>query len=906
MDPLEQQAGAHPERLGDFRLLERLGSGAMGVIYLAEQVSLQRRVALKLVRPDTLYFPEARERFKREIESAARLVHPGIVRVHAHGTQDGLPWFAMEFIEGVALSRALSELSGRDARALSGPELLETARRSARVPPGTDTPAPAALQSDWVRACLWIARELAQALEHAHQHGVLHRDIKPANVMLSAAGRVVLLDFGLARGQGDARLTRTGTRAGSLAYMAPELLRGEAQADTRTDVYSLGVTLFELLALSLPFEEQDEQALTQRALSGRPARLRDRLPWLPQDVETVVAVAMDSEPARRYASAAHLARDLSHLLERQPIEARPPGLALCTRRFVQRNPWGTLAGGLAALALVGGPLGWGWRESRAAERQRELNEQIKARTAQVEAQRLRAEANLDQALEAVDLVLARAGSEQLHDVPGMERVRRDLLTRAVSLYAVLLAQRPGDLARQVDRAIVARQAALAQWELGHVAEAEELYRESVAQHRDAHARDPGSARARISLGHALSNFGLKLSDTGRAAEARPILDEAARVLAAGPDDEPESVDLRLRLGQADHNLGHALISLDETTSALEAFERSLVHFERALELAPQDDVVEWSVIDALVHTAARLGAEGESEPAVRRYRRARALLEARIERRSGERTDQAALERLSLNFGKLLQDLGHAAESEELLQKALERARASASRFPRLVEHRRNVGTLLLNLGVCRALQERYREAERDLREACERLEALAEGQPGVISNVHFRATGLSMLGLVRLEQGDLAEAEACMLRGLELHRELLRSHPDGAHYRFYEAVTRMNLCDLRLKRGELEGVRAELLAVEGAVAGAPRILRNLAGLWARWAERSEQGASLSEELRMSELESGVEQALRVLARAVDGGFNDHEDLAEGELWTLLRGTSAFEALLGRVQSATP
>ncbi len=895
-----------PERLGDFRLRERLGAGAMGVIYLAEQLSLKRSVALKLVRPESRFFPEARERFQREAGSAARLVHPGIARVHAHGEQDGVPWIAMELIDGIALSSALGELSGRDPRGLSGADLLELARRAARAPLAIEAPPLAPLQGDWVRSCLWIARELAQALEHAHQQGVLHRDVKPGNVMLSASGRVVLLDFGLARGRSDPRLTRTGMRAGSLAYMAPELLHGEGRSDARADVYSLGVTLFELLALSLPLAEPDEHALALRVASGSSVHLRERLPWLPEDVETVVAMAMDPEPVRRYASAAHLAADLTRLLERQPIEARPASPILRAHRFVQRNPWGTLAAALAAIVLIGGPLAWGWRESRAAELQRALNEQIRASTEEVEAQRSRAEANLDQALEAVDLVLVRAGGEELREIPGMELVRRELYTRALSFYRELLHERPAGIERQKHHAHVAKRAAYAHWDLGQVVEAERLYLESIAEYRDLLTHEPTSAAMRLELAHAMSNLSRLLCSIGRPAEARPFVEEAAVLLDHAGD--PASISARqwVDLGASDHNLGLMLVMLGDYPQGLAALDRSLGHVERALELEPGNLYTEADLIDVLAHSAAYLGEQGQPDAALRRFQRARELLEARLERRPEFRDDWLKLERLLVNFGSILQDENRLEDAEVLLQQGLEMARASSARFPEVIDHRRNLGTLEINLAVCRALQERYAEAEDLLRQSCDRLAAIATEQPGVVFNQHFHAIGLAMLGTVLRDQDRFEEAERYLTLALERHREVLRLQPLRTQYRYNEAVTRMNLCDLSLERSQLEGVAEELRAVEDAVAHRPRVLRNLAGLWTRWAAAREHDPSLSEAARLNELERGVEQSLRVLERAVDGGFADREDLAQSELWALLRGSSEFEALLERVGSAAP
>ncbi len=335
-----------PERLGPFRLRSRLGGGAMGVVYLAEQEPFGRTVALKLVRPELVFFERGRERFRREAEALARLAHPGIVPVWAWGEDDGVPWIAMEPVDGASLADVLAARQGRDPASLRAADL---------APPGavaldraSGEPVPAA--SRWDEACARAVACVALALQHAHERGVLHRDIKPGNVLLARDGRVLLGDFGLARADDASRLTASGSEIGSLPYLAPELLSGASAATPASDVYALGVTLYELLTLQLPFSDPTPEALRHAILQGcaqEPRRLNPRVTW---ELQTVCAKAMEVEPGRRYARAVDLAEDLQRLLRRQPIAARPAGALLRARRWAQRNP--PVAVALAAGALV--------------------------------------------------------------------------------------------------------------------------------------------------------------------------------------------------------------------------------------------------------------------------------------------------------------------------------------------------------------------------------------------------------------------------------------------------------------------------------------------------------------------------------------------------------------------------
>ena len=287
-----------PERLGEFRLQRRLGAGGMGVVYLARQETLGRTVALKLIRPEHLFFPGSRERFRREVEAVAQLQHPSIVTVYTAGEDHGLPYFCMEYLAGCSLAEGLADLREKPPRDLSGDDLQRACvRRSGDVQLMNAPPAPAGVfTGTWVETGVAIAIRMADALQHAHAHGILHRDVKPSNILISPDGRARLVDFGLAWTEAGHGATQTYTQLGSLPYAAPEHLDGAGVASPQQDVYALGVTLYEALTLRNPFLAPTADETRRRIREGRPPSLRALNPAVSIDLETVCLTALDLDP----------------------------------------------------------------------------------------------------------------------------------------------------------------------------------------------------------------------------------------------------------------------------------------------------------------------------------------------------------------------------------------------------------------------------------------------------------------------------------------------------------------------------------------------------------------------------------------------------------------------------------
>jgi WD40 repeat protein/serine/threonine protein kinase len=385
------------ERLGDFRIIREIGRGGMGVVYEAEQVSLGRHVALKVLPQKFLVDARTKQRFEREAKAAARLHHTNIVPVFGVGEHDGLPYYVMQFIQGLGLHEVLQELerlqpgpkgsgitpcltdgelrvSRRDVSAVhlarsllagspesatgdgmaGGPSPdppsappLDPPSSSSAVLPGAGR-RPGERPATYWQSVARIGVQVAEALEHAHQQGITHRDVKPSNLLLDTRGTVWVTDFGLAKAHGQENLTHTGDILGTLRYMPPEAFDG--QADARGDVYSLGMTLYELVALRPAFAAPERNQLIKRVTTTEPVPLERINPAVPRDLATILHKAIAREPGRRYPTAAALAADLQRFVDDRPIQARRVGAAERAWRWCRRNP--LVAGLTAAVAFL--------------------------------------------------------------------------------------------------------------------------------------------------------------------------------------------------------------------------------------------------------------------------------------------------------------------------------------------------------------------------------------------------------------------------------------------------------------------------------------------------------------------------------------------------------------------------
>jgi WD40 repeat protein/serine/threonine protein kinase len=367
--------------LGDFRILREVGRGGMGIVYEAEQISLGRRVALKVLPFASTLDAKQLQRFKNEAQAAAGLHHTNIVPVFATGCERGVHYYAMQFIEGQTLAQVIADLrlqiadlkNGAGADFMPSPSLQQVAPTGPYTPEAVQQSPSRDLQSAiavttpkagisterstrspaFFRTAAQLGIQAAEALEHAHQLGIVHRDIKPGNLLVDARGQLWTTDFGLAQVQGGTNLTMSGDLLGTLRYMSPEqALAQRVTIDHRTDIYSLGATLYELLTLEPAFPGRDRQELLRQIAFHDPQPSRRLNTAIPVELETIVGKAMEKNPAERYATAQELADDLQRFLKDEPIRARRPTSWQKVKKWARRNRPVVWSAGVAGMVLA--------------------------------------------------------------------------------------------------------------------------------------------------------------------------------------------------------------------------------------------------------------------------------------------------------------------------------------------------------------------------------------------------------------------------------------------------------------------------------------------------------------------------------------------------------------------------
>ncbi|MGA2030743.1 MAG: serine/threonine-protein kinase [Thermoguttaceae bacterium] len=798
----EAEAGAaddRQQRLGDFRLLREVGRGGMGVVYEARQISLDRRVALKVLPFAAVLDSRQIARFKHEAQAAAQLDHPNIVSVFAVGVERGVHYYAMQFIDGQSLDRALDELrTGKGIAVASGKGTVPVSSNENRDSPqrapasGADRRASAGeaptidfcpstcrsfltarsvTRQEYFRSVARLGVQAADALHAAHEHGVVHRDIKPSNLLLDSDGKLWVTDFGLARCQTDAALTRTGDLVGTLRYMSPEQATGRsALVDQRTDVYSLGVTLYELLALQPAFVGDDGPALLRQIELQEPRPLRHWQPKIPADLETVVLKAMSKRREERYTTAREFADDLTRVLEGKPTVARPPTMVERLGKWARRHTrMVATAAAVCLLAVVG----------MAASMLLITREKIKTEQNYTLAQK-----HFREAQEAVDCLGTRL-AERLADVPGAESVRRDLLQETLRYYRGFVDQAKENRVLRADLALTYNKIGTLTAEIGSTDEAVEAQQSAARLFEQLAADNPREPDYRRRLAVSQNNLALVLSRSGRTEPARRAYDDAIRVQeelsAASPECQQYLDDLALSY----NNLGLLQDETGDPSHAEGSFREAIRLQQRLLDLGP-DDPEHLRKLAASLNNLGALRVNVRPQQAAELYQRALLCQSKAAELRPDELKYKSDVALTYNNRGGVQSRQRQFAEAAASYARAIEIQDELARAAPAQKSYRHDLAVSYNNLGLAQSNLRQTSAAERSFRQALELQDALVRQNPRDLDLQSSLGGMNNNLGFVLEELARTEEAAKSYQQAIEHQQAASAQAPQVMRYRVF------------------------------------------------------------------------------------------------------------------------
>jgi serine/threonine protein kinase len=878
------------ERLGDYRILREVGRGGMGVVYEAEQESLGRRVALKVLPDAALADAQQVLRFQREARAAARLHHTNIVPVFGVGSDDGHHYYVMQFIPGMGLDAVLEELrrlrkgagsaSPPARRALSHgavsigseeaswgrqPPVRSPKRQGADAPrsPGTGLPEPilsaaavaeailtgrfsmgeglngtpgpgttmaatssaplvghaavapkpsdssvvslpgasadSLARSDpdrtFFRSVARIGLQVAEALEYANRQGVLHRDVKPSNLLLDPKGNVWVADFGLAKAADAEDITHSGDIIGTVRYMAPERFAG--RCDARSDVYALGLTLYELLALRPAFSAADRHELIRTVMSEEPERLRGLVPHLPRDLETIVMKAIAREPSGRYASAAALAEDLQRFLDDKPIKARRVSALEQAWRWAMRNrAVASLAVGLL-LALMAGLAGvsWQWR-------------QAVANLGAAEAANRKAQTRFGLAMEAVRAFTTGASEDVMLKEKALEGLRKKLLGQSQAFYHKLRVSLEGETDRSSRLALAEAlsDAASLYTKVDAPQRALDAYHQSLALRAALVKEQPGDSSAARDLGRTQLELVSWLYTLARFDEALVEIARARVVVEPLAREHPGDGGARWLAAECDSLEGAALTDTDRVLPGIAALRRARVGFEALVRDSPPytlptaaDGPTEYHrglvrVLHAIGYTLDDLGDFAGAQEAVREQKEVATALVSRPFAAETDRRELAQAERM---IGTMLVRFGFFDEATPYLRRALTAARQLADANPTSAACRADLALGLKDLAGRYQFSGDPARARPYALEALATIRSLPTAQQDRYELVRIERNCTWILSDYFAAAGQTDEALRYARRGVALCEEAGRAHPDSPT--FFESFLGASLSQLAM-----------------------------------------------------------------------------------------------------------
>jgi serine/threonine-protein kinase len=615
---LEDRAIRGAPRISGYQIERVLGSGGMGVVYLADDLALNRKVALKILRQGVQDDPGHRGRFEREAAAAAKCQHPNLVQIFEIGEFQGEFYLALEYVEGETLAKAMAGLP---------------------QPP---------------REAAGLVEKLARAIEHVHGRGVVHRDLKPANVLLTLAGEPKITDFGLARLDDRSTRTEVGTLLGTLAYMAPEQASGGAvEVGAPADIHALGAILYEALTGRPPYRGDSPEKTLQKILFEDVVPPSNLQPEIPRDLEAISLKCLEKSPNHRYASAVELAEDLRRFLDGRPIFARPVRLWERSWRWCRRNPkLATVSAVLAATVLVaiGAFVGMTYRH----------NLQLRAEVRRTQAKADEARKNYQEARSTIQAMLKRLDDSRVTGVPRLLDLRRSLQEDALAFYDQILRQvDSNDPFVRADSARALCDAAPLQHALGQSDVALDTVRRALRLVEGLMSERPDDLEYMVLKRDCLIKLGPLLSVARRSPDevitaCRESVELADRVAKARPDD----MHHQGALAACRMNYGNALKELKKVSEAIVQY-RKATKIRKAIDPSKLPGVT-LRLAGSLVNEGVILCGQQDYSQAEERFKEAEQhVLRAPTDVRGPDGGPAYAYGQVMVNWGGMLLPMGH-------------------------------------------------------------------------------------------------------------------------------------------------------------------------------------------------------------------------------------------------------
>jgi len=755
--------GATVRYFGDYEIEKELGRGGMGVVYKARQITLNRPVALKMIKAGVLADDAELRRFQNEAEAIALLDHAGIVPIYEVGEHDSQRFFSMKLVEGGNLAEQLARFK--------------------------DNP----------RAAATLLAETAEAVHHAHMRGILHRDLKPANILIDAEGHPHVTDFGMAkRVEADVELTASGAIMGTPAYMSPEQAAGRrGTITTATDVYGLGAILYALLTGNAPFGGESLADTLQAVKERPPEPPRNLNSNVPRDLETICLKCLAKDPRRRYTSAQALADDLRCWLNSRPITARRVGPAERAWLWCKRKPAIAALAASVMLAVVGGTTAIFAVQAKANANLRssndkldQANSELKSSNTLLEQQRARAEEREKQAIDAVKKFRdAVADNPELKNNPSLKSLRKTLLKEPLAFFRSLRAglQADGDTKPESLARLAAASFELGTLtnEIGDKQDALIAYRESLEIRQKLADANPGVIAFQSDLARICNSIGSLQGTTGRQAEALASFEQARVIWERLSRENPSVSEFQRSLAWNYHNIGFLQDSTGHHVEALAMLEQARAIRDRLVRENPSVTEFQHDLARSHNNIGAMRSAMGRPAEALVSFEQARVMWE-RLSRQNPSVTEfQRMLAWIYHNIGFLQESAGRHAEALALYEQARAIRDRLARENPSVTVFQFDLARSHTSIGAMRSAMGRPAETLVSFEQARVIWELLSRENPSVTDFQRSLAWNYHNAGILQCDMGRQAEALASLEKALAIHTRLATENPSVTVFQY-------------------------------------------------------------------------------------------------------------------------